>query len=466
LRFRSKDLGMNLLNMLQPEQLWEYVLNKEKMRDLIELARQAGVPLMIITSKPELEDQRGCVHEVVDIGRSYNLVNIYDVNATPEGIMNKGRAVLNLLHYGQSSKWCERVIETWSKRAEQKVNNMYAEEGTGQVWICPLCLQEGKVINKFYGQCLNKGCLVVTTAESIQDIRMGPGIKRKVETVTLWSEKQYTKIGASRCFFPDGSGKKVSQRTEAMLTGWAVVEVELRKDENLTMKIKNKLGAVSEEMMSVQWCEAKAILEAIKGCETGEIELIHTDSKGTIQQVRSLLCAPYKRKRKRKGKEIAQEIVQAVEGKELFVVLEWVKGHEDMHMEEVHHNWVSRLKMRGNCWADEAAKEVVDNENRLEKQGAKYIEPWPLMDAPSGVRINWVNLPKLIKLNLAHQRALRLSMPSKQCFRYGQGKYMNESRKGRSLAFKGLPRLSKRNEKWHYMALIFMMDKWITRDFA
>jgi len=85
------------------------------------------------------------------------------------------------------------------------------------------------------------------------------------------------------------------------MTGWAVVEVQLRKNENLTIKIKNKFGAVSEEMMSVQWCEAKTILEAIKGCETGERLLIHTDSKGTIQQIRSLLCAPYKRKRKRKG---------------------------------------------------------------------------------------------------------------------------------------------------------------------
>jgi len=94
------------------------------------------------------------------------------------------------------------------------------------------------------------------------------------------------------------------------LTGWAVVEVELRKNENLTMKIKNKLGAVSEEMMSVQWCEAKAILEAIKGCESGERLLRHIDSKGTIQQIRSLLCAPYKRKRTRKGKEIAHSIDQ------------------------------------------------------------------------------------------------------------------------------------------------------------
>jgi len=57
-------------------------------------------------------------------------------------------------------------------------------------------------------------------------------------------------------------------------------------------------------------------------------------------------------------------------------------------------------------------------------------------------------------------------MPSRQCFRYGQGLYVAESKKDRSLAFKELPRLSKANEEWHYMALRFMMDKWITRDFA
>jgi len=75
--------------------------------------------------------------------------------------------------------------------------------------------------------------------------------------------------GKTRCFFTDGSGKKVSQKTGAMITGWAVVEVHLDKKENLTMKVSNKFGAVSEELISVQWCEAKAILEAIKSCDKG-----------------------------------------------------------------------------------------------------------------------------------------------------------------------------------------------------
>jgi len=185
LKFRPKELAMIMLNMLQPEQLWEYGIRKEKMQNLIDLARQAGVPPMIMSDKIELENQNDCIHQDLDISQSYNLINIYDVNAAPEGMMKKRRAVLNLLHFNQSITWCRRVVETWSKKLNQKVNNMYMEESTGQAWFCPLCLQEGRVINKFYGQCLNNKCLVVTTAESIQDIRMGPGIKRKVETVIL-----------------------------------------------------------------------------------------------------------------------------------------------------------------------------------------------------------------------------------------------------------------------------------------
>jgi len=158
----------------------------------------------------------------VEISQSYNLINIYDVNVPPEGMINKGRDVLNLLHFNQPSTWCSRVVEKWNRKLDQKVNNKYVAEITKQAWICPLCLQEGKVINKFYGQCLNNKWLVVTTAELIQDIRMGPGQMRKVETVILGSEKQDTEVGASRCFFTNGSGKKLSLRTGAMMTELAL----------------------------------------------------------------------------------------------------------------------------------------------------------------------------------------------------------------------------------------------------
>jgi len=66
---------------------------------------------MIISSKLELEDQKDCIHQEIKISQSYNLINIYDVNAAPEGMINKGRAVLNLLHYDQPSTWCSRLVE-------------------------------------------------------------------------------------------------------------------------------------------------------------------------------------------------------------------------------------------------------------------------------------------------------------------------------------------------------------------
>jgi len=183
-------------------------------------------------------------------------------------------------------------------------------------------------------------------------------------------------LGPTRYFYTDGSGVKVSKRMGAMVTGWAVEEVKMIKEDNLRMKIRNKWGEVSENLQSVQWCEAKAILEAIKACDKNERIQVHTDSKGTIQQIRSLLAAPYQKKRKRKGKEVAQEIIEAIQAKEMRVILEWVKGHEDVHMKEEEHNWIRKLKMKGNTWADEATKEVVEHELKLDNGVEKYDEQW------------------------------------------------------------------------------------------
>ena len=57
--------------------------------------------------------------------------------------------------------------------------------------------------------------------------------------------------------------------------------------------------------------------------------------------------------------------------KNKMVVLEWVKGHEDMPWEE--HNWVSKLKMNGNERADEEAKKALRKEKSEEIQYDKYV---------------------------------------------------------------------------------------------
>jgi len=59
----------------------------------------------------------------------------------------------------------------------------------------------------------------------------------------------------------------------------------------------------------------------------GERVQIHTDSKGTIQQVRSMLNRPYAKNRKAKSKEITHQIIDTIRIKEMLVVIEWVKGH-------------------------------------------------------------------------------------------------------------------------------------------
>ena len=56
------------------------------------------------------------------------------------------------------------------------------------------------------------------------------------------------------------------------------------------------------------------------------------------------------------------QIMREAQQKQLTVMLEWVKGHENMKQKV--HNWISKFKMEGNEMADEAAKRAV----RLEEE--------------------------------------------------------------------------------------------------
>jgi len=67
---------------------------------------------------------------------------------------------------------------------------------------------------------------------------------------------------------------KLTKESDIMTTGWAVVEVIMRNpvventeailDKGLQMDFLKKYGATADNLESVQWCEAKAVLEAIK----------------------------------------------------------------------------------------------------------------------------------------------------------------------------------------------------------
>jgi len=90
----------------------------------------------------------------------------------------------------------------------------------------------------------------------------------------------------------------------------------------------------SKYLDSVQDCEARAVLKAIQLARTGEAIHVHTDSKGTVQKVRAMLGKTYREKRNMKGKAIIQEMIMLAQEKEIPVMIEWVKGHEEMSQGE------------------------------------------------------------------------------------------------------------------------------------
>ncbi len=86
-------------------------------------------------------------------------------------------------------------------------------------------------------------------------------------------------------------------------TGWAWIETKW----DIIAKKQHKIGSgghMAPHLNSVQWCEARAILDIIQNMETNTIAHIHTDSKGTIQGLRSIITKPYKVMRNVKNKDI------------------------------------------------------------------------------------------------------------------------------------------------------------------
>ena len=77
---------------------------------------------------------------------------------------------------------------------------------------------------------------------------------------------------------------------------------------------------------SVQVCEARAVLKAVQIVDPGEAVHVHTDSKGTVQKLRSLMGKAYREKRAIKNKAILQEIIDTAHLKRIPIMIEWVKG--------------------------------------------------------------------------------------------------------------------------------------------
>ena len=57
---------------------------------------------------------------------------------------------------------------------------------------------------------------------------------------------------------------------------------------------------------------------------------------------------------------LSTEVINMVEDKKMCLILEWVKGHEDMSADK--HTWVSGMKMEGNEMADQEAKQAASEQ--------------------------------------------------------------------------------------------------------
>ena len=212
-------------------------------------------------------------------------------------------------------------------------------------------------------------------------------------------------------------------------------------------------------MNSVQWCEANGILEAIKNIPTNSTAHIHTDSKGTIQGLRAIMTKSYKKIRQLKHKDIFGQILEEIYENHKMIILEWVKGHENMEWER--HNWISKLKMQGNEWADEEAYKAIRQDITNKAIYDKYM-----LKTETGQLILWTDLAKLCKIWHEKERSKRLEKPTESIYEHGQGGYMQMSRADRSLAFNTLKNITGKREKWHYQALKYMKNAIMTRSWA
>ena len=91
-------------------------------------------------------------------------------------------------------------------------------------------------------------------------------------TETLLKRKAYSllfnetiRADKTSTFYTDGSGMKIKGNSHVLETGWAAVKVKiLNNNEQLQYEIIEHLAEMSPGYKSVQWCEARAILEVLR----------------------------------------------------------------------------------------------------------------------------------------------------------------------------------------------------------
>ena len=313
---------------------------------------------------------------------------------------------------------------------------MYKEDtrSTDLAWICPFCKHPGHPVNKFYGVCRKINCLAVCPSGTVQDIEMGGPGHRKVESLWIdYSDTQPTP--GHRAFFTDGAGENCNPSSGLRLTGWATVEVKVEINptgEGLTIKKHRVIKDRSPgSIKSIPWCEGKAILEAVMQMHPGNSIHVITDSKVTVQAIKTLLSKRYRKCRKIANKPLLDAIITALQACKGRLMLEWVKSHNTESLMK-ERNWISDMKIIGNRWADQEAGSTVAPNSSIDTPMNESIKG-KLRDKTTGSILEWGHLHKMVRLQCIKARQDRLSMPSKACFIFGQGNYSREALVDRNL---------------------------------
>ena len=452
---------MLIINNTSPKELWVEPWEEEEIAQVCQqMGKQGGVIVWVGFVEEELPDM------LSEVGRweatyldwqSQGWESGRQQQWVPMGIQGESEWKVWVWTQGQAGEdtadWIHQV-----SHGGWPINNMYEEktETKKQEWTCDMCHQKGQRINEYYGWCTNVQCGGVRTEGSRQDVSMGGKNMRRVDTVLLKSNNTEDIVGEGiRTFFTDASGQVINEESGIKQTGWGVVEVELR---GKRMFVKRSWGKAVKGYPSVQKCEALAILEVIKTVSRGSKLHIHTDSKGTVQALRKMATKRYRQKRKLQNAQIGGQIIQMIEQKQLVVMVEWVKAHEEYEGHD--RSWINEYKEGGNQLADQEAKKAVEEDM---KERSIISTGWKAQDKKTGCICDWNGLPKMIQRQEDQRREERLRKPATKGATNGQGQYMEVVVARSSLAMKWIQQ-HKKNTAEHYQVLQYGMDRSITAD--
>ncbi|MCP4055362.1 MAG: hypothetical protein GY739_20440 [Mesoflavibacter sp.] len=444
--------GLIMVNLTHSEGLIDKE-EEEKIQNLINIAENKKIPVIIFTNEEagEIGSKESWIKETMCVKQMIGWESPYEHVIVPR--LETGNMINS--HISTWGRYdIEKISNIINKKACGNINNMYEITATLEdTWRCPVCKTEGIKVNEHFGYCLADRCVGVCIPHSIQDVSRNKA--RKIENLVVDCRNRKEHSLEVRNYFTDGSGIDVTE--EVKQTAWAWVEVEW-DTVNKTLKHIQTKGSRSPHLNSVQWCEAKAVLEAIKEIPKNTTAHIHTDSKGTIQGLRTILATPTQKIKTLKHKDILSQIIEEIVEGEKLVIIEWVKGHEILDWEK--QNWISKLKLKGNDWADKEAKKATSKEPEV---APEHYDKYSLYAEDTGKKIMWTELPDFCRIWHNKQREIRLESPTNSCFEHGAGAYMKRARRNRTLAFKTLKKVGSKQETWYYYTLKYMMNNVHTR---